>query len=204
MVKPAANRYAGRRMIKLFAFLGNHGREYLGNRHNVAWQFLESLPVYPSLQWKRGFKGRWAQLETAAGRVWFIAPETYMNLSGDSIAEIARFYKVEPAELLVVHDELELGFGFFGFKKGGGLGGHNGLRSMKERFGTPDFMRLRFGIGRPNHDDVAGYVLSDFSRDEREKLECSVFPRAATALAICMERGFDEALASYAKSNALA
>jgi len=73
-----------------------------------------------------------------------------------------------------------------------------------ERFGTPDFMRLRFGIGRPNHDDVAGYVLSDFSRDEREKLECSVFPRAATALSICMERGFDEALASYAKSNALA
>jgi PTH1 family peptidyl-tRNA hydrolase len=111
---------------------------------------------------------------------------------------------VEPAEILVIHDELELGFGFFGFKKGGGLGGHNGLRSMKERLGTPDFMRLRFGIGRPNHDDIAGYVLSDFSKDERGKLECSIFPRAETALDICMERGFDEALASYAKSNGLA
>ncbi|PKL08341.1 MAG: aminoacyl-tRNA hydrolase [Spirochaetae bacterium HGW-Spirochaetae-7] len=191
-------------MIKLYAFLGNHGREYSGNRHNVAWLFLESLALGRSLAWKHGFKGRWAQLETVAGRVWFIVPDTYMNLSGDSVAELARFYKVEPAEILVIHDELELGFGFFGFKKGGGLGGHNGLRSMKERLGTPDFMRLRFGIGRPNHDDIAGYVLSDFSKDERGKLECSIFPRAETALDICMERGFDEALASYAKSNGLA
>lgn len=204
MVKSGGDRYAVGRMIKLYAFLGNHGREYSGNRHNVAWLFLESLSAYPTLGWKRGFKGRWAQLETAAGRIWFIAPETYMNLSGESVAEIARFYKIEPAEILVVHDELELGFGYFGFKKGGGLGGHNGLRSMKERFGTPDFMRLRFGLGRPSHDDIAGYVLSDFTGDEREKLACSVFPRAETALNICMERGFDEVLASYAKSNALA
>ncbi len=204
MAKGRPNRYAVGRMIKLYAFLGNHGREYSGNRHNVAWLFLESLPFYASLQWKRGYKGRWAQRETPLGRAWFIVPETYMNLSGDSVAEIARFYKVEPGEVLVVHDELELGFGFFGFKKGGGLGGHNGLRSMKERLGTADFMRLRFGIGRPSHDDVAGYVLSDFSRDEREKLECSVFPRAATALELCADRGFDEALAAYAKVNALA
>lgn len=204
MAKGRPNRYAVGRMIKLYAFLGNHGREYSGNRHNVAWLFLESLPFYPSLQWKRGFKGRWAQRETPLGRTWFIVPETYMNLSGDSVAEIARFYKVEPGEVLVAHDELELGFGFFGFKKGGGLGGHNGLRSMKERLGTADFMRLRFGIGRPSHDDVAGYVLSDFTPGEGEKLACSVFPRAATALELCAERGFDEALAAYAKVNALA
>lgn len=191
-------------MIKLYAFLGNHGREYAGNRHNVAWLFLESLPQYAALTWKHGFRGRWAQLDTDQGHVWFMAPETFMNLSGDSVAEMARFYKVEPAEILVVHDELELGFGFFGFKKGGGLGGHNGLRSMRERLGTPDFMRLRFGIGRPNHDDIAGYVLSDFSGDEREKLACSVFPRAEAALRLCMERGFDEALAQYTKANALA
>ncbi|GAB1457950.1 MAG: aminoacyl-tRNA hydrolase [Spirochaetia bacterium] len=190
-------------MIKLYAFLGNHGREYAGNRHNVAWLFLESLEVTSSLQWKRGFKGRWAQIDTETGRIWFIVPETYMNLSGDSVAEIARFYKVDPSEILVIHDELELAFGFFGFKKGGGLGGHNGLRSMKERLGTPEYMRLRFGIGRPNHDDVAGYVLSDFSKDEREKLECSIFPLAQNALSLCIERGFDEALSSYTKTNAL-
>ncbi len=191
-------------MIKLYAFLGNHGREYSGNRHNVAWLFLDSLAVRSSLVWKRGFKGRWAQLETERGRIWFVAPETYMNLSGGSVAELARFYKVEPEEILVVHDELELGFGWFGFKKGGGLGGHNGLRSMKDRLGTADFMRLRFGIGRPSHDDVAAYVLSDFSAHEREQLDCAVFPRAETALDICMERGFDEALAAYPKLNALA
>lgn len=190
-------------MIKLYAFLGNHGREYAGNRHNVAWLFLESLAIYPSLQWKHGFKGRWTQIDTVAGRIYFIVPETYMNLSGDSVADIARFYKVEPAEILVIHDELELGFGYFGFKKGGGLGGHNGLRSMKERLGTPEYMRLRFGIGRPNHDDVAGYVLSDFSKDEQEKLACSIFPRAQTALSLCIEKGFDDVLSSYTKTNAL-
>ncbi len=189
-------------MVKLYAFLGNYGREYRGNRHNVAWQFLESLGLYASLTWQRGFKGRWAAMESPAGRVWLLCPETYMNLSGDSAAELARFYKIAPEEILVVHDELELGLGYFGFKKGGGLGGHNGLRSMKERLGTPDYLRLRFGIGRPSHDDVAGYVLSDFSREEREKLECSVFPRADTALGLCLSEGFDAAFAKYQKFNA--
>ena len=191
-------------MIKLFVFLGNHGREYRGNRHNVAWQFLESLGVFPSLSWQRGYKGRWAAFDAPGGRAWFLAPETYMNLSGDSAAEIARFYKVEPAEILVVHDELELPFGFFGLKDGGGLGGHNGLRSMKERFGTADFKRLRFGIGRPGHDDISGWVLSDFSSDEREKLDCSVFPRAETALMACLEQGFEAAAKDRQKVNALA
>ena len=190
-------------MVKLYVFLGNHGREYRGNRHNVAWQFLDTLSVSRELVWQRGFKGRWAASETPEGKIWFLVPETYMNLSGDSAAELARFYKIAPEEVLVIHDELELGFGFFGFKKGGGLGGHNGLRSMKERLGTPDYLRLRFGIGRPNHADVAGYVLSDFSADEREKLDCSIFPRAATAISLCMEQGFDEAFGKYQKYNAL-
>ena len=191
-------------MVKLFVFLGNHGREYRGNRHNVAWQFLDSLSLAKGLSWQRGFKGRWASVDRTAGRIWFLAPETYMNLSGDSAAELARFYKIVPEEILVVHDELELGLGLFGFKRGGGLGGHNGLRSMKERLGTPDFLRLRFGIGRPGHADVAGYVLSDFTRDEREKLDCSVFPRAETALELCIAEGFDAAFAGYQKFNALA
>ena len=190
-------------MIKLYVFLGNHGREYRSNRHNVAWQFLESLWLYPALSWKRGFRGRWASLDTPGGKIWILVPETFMNLSGDSAAELAVFYKVAPEEILVVHDELELGFGLFGFKKGGGLGGHNGLRSMKERLGTADYMRLRFGIGRPSHADIAGYVLSDFNRDEREKLECSIFPRAETGLRLCIDEGFDAAFQKYQKFNAL-
>ncbi len=194
----------GAAVIKLCVFLGNYGREYKGNRHNVAWQFLESLPLYASLSWQRGFKGRWAAVENPAGRMWFLMPETYMNLSGDSAAELAKFYKIEPKEILVVHDELELPFGFFSVKEGGGLGGHNGLRSMKERFGTPDFFRLRFGIGRPNHDDISAYVLSDFSADEREKLACSVFPCAQSALDLILKDGCGQAVDSYKKVNALA
>lgn len=195
-------------MVRLYAFFGNHGREYARNRHNVAWQFLESLPFFGELRFDRKFKGRYASWQDPTGsppqdRLYFLMPETYMNLSGDSVAELARFHQVGIDEILVVHDELELPFGSFGFKLGGGLGGHNGLRSMEARFGTRDFRRLRFGIGRPAHPDVAGYVLEDFTRDEREALECSVFPKAATALELCMREGFDAALAKYQKFKAL-
>lgn len=190
-------------MIRLYAFLGNHGREHRGNRHNVAWHFLESLPLYGELRWERKFKGRYAAWEGPSGRLFFLMPETYMNLSGDSAAELMRFYQIAPAELLAVHDELELPLGVFGFKMGGGLGGHNGLRSLEGRLGTRDFARLRFGIGRPDHDDIAGYVLSDFSRDEREKLDCTIFPKAASALELCIGEGFEKALAKFPKVRAL-
>ncbi len=190
-------------MIRLYAFLGNHGREHRGNRHNVAWQFLESLPFYAELRWERKFKGRFAVRETPAGRTWLLMPETYMNLSGDSAAELMRFFQIAPTEILAVHDELELAFGLFGFKSGGGLGGHNGLRSLEARLGTRDFARLRFGIGRPSHDDVAGYVLSDFERKEAEDLACAVFPKAAAALELCMAEGFEAALARFPKVKAL-
>jgi PTH1 family peptidyl-tRNA hydrolase len=186
-------------LIKLYAFLGNHGREYRGNRHNVAWQFLETLPFYGSLTWDRKFKGRVSSLETASGRIWLLMPETYMNRSGESISELMKFYRIESGELLAVHDELELPLGTFGFKLGGGLGGHNGLRSIESSLGSRDFARLRFGIGRPDHPDIAGYVLSNFSDTEREILETSVFPAAARALLECIDAGFDSVLKNYAK-----
>lgn len=178
-------------MIRLYAFLGNYGREYAGNRHNVAWLFLSASGLAGELSWERKFKGRFAWLDRPEGRIWFLTPETYMNNSGESVAELARFFRLAPGEILAVHDELELPFGVFGFKFSGGLGGHNGLRSMERHLGTRDFARLRFGIGRPDHDDVAGYVLSDFSRDEREILASAVFPPAAKALSECMDSGFD-------------
>jgi peptidyl-tRNA hydrolase, PTH1 family len=190
-------------VIKLYAFLGNYGGEYSGNRHNVAWQFLESLPFYGALRWERKFKGRYAARETEGGRVWYLLPETYMNLSGDSAAELMRFYHVEPGELLAVHDELEMAFGSFGLKLGGGLGGHNGLRSLEARLGTRDFARMRFGIGRPDHDDIAAYVLSDFSSGEREGLNCSVFPAAAKVLEAVGAEGFEKALPKYQKVKAI-
>ncbi len=190
-------------MVRLYAFLGNHGREHRGNRHNVAWQFLESLPFHGELRFDRKFKGRFAQWEGPAGRLYFLLPETYMNLSGDSVAELMRFFQIANDEILAVHDELELPFGTFGFKLGGGLGGHNGLRSLEARLGTRDFRRLRFGIGRPAHADIAGYVLSDFDPAERESLACAVFPKAAAALDLCIRDGFDEALKRFPKAKAL-
>ncbi len=190
-------------MIRLYAFLGNYGREYSSNRHNVAWLFLESLPWYGELRWDRKFKGKHATRETPEGRVFYLMPETYMNLSGDSAAELMRFHKIGSDELLAVHDELEMAFGSFGLKLGGGLGGHNGLRSLEARLGTRDFARLRFGIGRPDHDDVAGYVLSDFSAAEREALAASVFPAAAKALEAVGSEGFEKALGKYQKVKAI-
>ena len=105
-------------------------------------------------------------LNAGGRKIQLLKPHTFMNLSGESIAEAASFYKIKPERILVVHDELELPAGTFGLKWSGGLGGHNGLRSAKACLGTADFWRLRFGIGRPVHDDVALWVLSDFSKDE--------------------------------------
>ncbi|MBO6099930.1 MAG: peptidyl-tRNA hydrolase, partial [Spirochaetaceae bacterium] len=106
---------------------------------------------------------------------------TYMNLSGESIGALASFFKIKPEEVLVIHDELELSPGTVSLKWSGGLGGHNGLRSTKAVLGTADFWRIRIGIGRPDHSDIAGYVLSPFSSDERIILD-QIFPQLSSLL----------------------
>ena len=173
-------------MIRLVAFLGNHGRTYENTRHNAAWLFADSLPFAHRLSWQHKFKGAFCSLDasrlaswadeyhlgtsnaqTASDAIYFLKPETYMNASGESIGELANFYKLTADHILVVHDELELPAGTISLKKGGGLGGHNGLRSTKAVLNTADFWRFRFGIGRPDNPDVADYVLSPFTSDER-------------------------------------
>lgn len=180
-------------MIKLVAFLGNYGTEYAGTRHNVAWSFAEQLPFYNRLSFQNKFRGDYAAVETqtlaswfaetkmyakkdgsvpvipdeAPDKIYFLKPLTYMNLSGESAGELAHFFKIEPSQILVVHDELELPLGTVSLKWSGGLGGHNGLRSMKATFGTADFWRLRFGLTKPVNRDIADYVLSKFSPDEQ-------------------------------------
>ena len=186
-------------MIKLVAFLGNYGKEYEKTRHNVSWYFEDSLPFAGKLSWQSKFKGEIASFtpaelsqwacdtkicskkdgspvlvpEEAPAHIYFLKPMTYMNLSGDSIIEVANFYKIAPSEILVVHDELELEPGFVSLKWSGGLGGHNGLRSTKAVLNTPDFFRLRFGIGRPNNENigVADWVLSRFTPDQQELMQ---------------------------------
>lgn len=186
-------------MIKLVAFLGNYGKEYEKTRHNVSWYFEDSLPFAGKLSWQNKFKGEIASFtpqelsqwacdtkicskkdgspvlvpEEAPSHIYFLKPLTYMNLSGDSIIEVANFYKIQPSEIMVVHDELELEPGFVSLKWSGGLGGHNGLRSTKAVLNTLDFFRLRFGIGRPDNDNigVADWVLSRFTAEQQELMQ---------------------------------
>jgi peptidyl-tRNA hydrolase, PTH1 family len=191
-------------MVRLCAFLGNAGREYASNRHNVAWLFLDASGIGSGLSWRRAHQGRVASLEGPGERVFLLKPETFMNLSGKSLGSVARKEGLKPDEILVLHDELELPFGFVSLKRGGGLGGHNGLRSAADCLGTRDFLRMRFGIGRPAHDDIAGYVLSDFTRDERNLLDERIFPAAAEILRSVLAEGFDAVEPRARKLNALA
>ncbi|MBO6177034.1 MAG: aminoacyl-tRNA hydrolase [Treponema sp.] len=172
-------------MIQLVAFLGNYGKEYENTRHNTAWLFEKSLPFSSSLSYQNKFKAEFAAAdyedivrklnggelkalpENAPKKIYFMKPLTYMNLSGDAVGEAARFYKIPASDILVVHDEIELPPGTLSLKWSGGLGGHNGLRSIKSVFGTPDFWRLRLGVGKPSDGNVAEYVLGNFSQDEQ-------------------------------------
>jgi len=165
-------------MIKLAAFLGNPGHGYAKNRHNAGRMLAQSLPFYPSLSWQKKFSGLYSSHEG----FHFLMPETYMNLSGVSVQTASAFFKVEIEEIIVVHDELELPLGCISLKFAGGLGGHNGLRSMQKSFGSADFWRLRIGIGRPDSrlpgeggpegsgEGIIDWVLSDFTEGEKEAL----------------------------------
>jgi aminoacyl-tRNA hydrolase len=183
-------------MIELTAFLGNPGGEYARNRHNAGRLLAARLPFFSALNWRAKFKGRYASL----GRVHFLMPETYMNLSGDSVYAAAAFLKITPDRVLVVHDELELPLGTAAVKFAGGLGGHNGLRSMKANFGTAGFWRLRIGIGRPDHNDISRWVLSDFTPLEEPVLE-PVLDACAAALVTALRDGPESLLPEWNKKK---
>src|SRR5690554_71944 len=135
-------------MIKLVVGVGNPGAEYELTRHNIAWILFEFLPQLENAVWKSKFKGQYADVSQQGEKVYFLKPETYMNLSGESVGPLCSFFKIRPEEVLVVHDEVDLPFGRIQFKKGGGFAGHNGLKPIAQHLGTPDFYRMRMGIGR--------------------------------------------------------
>jgi len=161
---------------RLVVGLGNPGREYAGHRHNVGVVVLDRLAAAVGIPLGQSkFQGRFGQGDVGRLRVLLLAPETFMNASGESVSAAARFFKVAPEDLLVLHDELDLPFGRLQLKRGGGTGGHNGLESLVEQLGTTDFARLRFGIGKPQgpnaKERVVGHVLHDFSSEEKAALE---------------------------------
>lgn len=158
----------------LVAGLGNPGREYARNRHNAGYMVLDELVRRHGGSWRSKFSGQLAEIRVGDVRVALLKPETYMNESGRSVGAAAQFFKVEPADVLVVHDEGDFDLGRIEEKFGGGLAGHNGLRSIAQHLETQDFRRLRIGVGRPERGDprtLADYVLADFeAHDDAETL----------------------------------
>ncbi len=149
----------------LVAGLGNPGREYAQTRHNVGWMVVDELARRRGGSWRSKFSGQLAEVRLDGLRLGLLKPETYMNESGRSIGAAVRFFKVDPGSLLVVHDDVDLEEGRLQARLGGGLAGHNGLRSIAQTLGSQDFLRLRIGVGRPGRGDrrsVADYVLAGF------------------------------------------
>ena len=177
----------------LVAGLGNPGREYAGTRHNVGWLVVDELARRHSGSFRSKFSGQLAELRAAGKRLAVLKPETYMNESGRSLAAAVRFFKVAPSRLLVVHDDVDLEQGRLQARLGGGLAGHNGLRSLAQHLGTQDFLRLRIGVGRPERGDrrtVADYVLSPFDADVDVE---ALVARAADAVEAVAGEGLETA-----------
>lgn len=178
--------------------LGNPEKKYAKNRHNVGFMVLDALASdLGAPEWRDKWKGRTTRLpKEAAGDVTLLEPMTFMNLSGESVQPAAAFLKTSPSEILVVHDELDLPFGDVRLKVGGGHAGHNGLRSMIECLGSPDFARLRVGIGRPPpgfRGDVADWVLSNFDGVEAAELP-DVIDRSKAAIRRVLKDGMTAAM----------
>ena len=176
----------------LVAGLGNPGGEHAQDRHNVGWMVVDELARRHGGSFKGKFSGRLADVRLGDARLALLKPETYMNESGTSIQAAAAFYKVAPEDVVVVHDDVDLEVGRLQARLGGGLAGHNGLRSIASRVGSQDFLRLRIGVGRPGRGDrrpVADYVLSPFApEDDAEAL----VTRAADAVEALVAEGLEE------------
>jgi PTH1 family peptidyl-tRNA hydrolase len=189
-------RRGGSSLDLLVVGLGNPGREYAKHRHNVGAMVVDELARRHGGSWRGKFSGRIAEIRLEGHKVALLKPETYMNESGRSIASAAGFFKVDPESVLVVHDESDLELGRLQLRLGGGLAGHNGLRSVAQSLKTPEFMRLRVGVGRPERGDprpLADWVLSDFDpHDDPEAL----VSRAADAVETLDAEGVERAQAT--------
>ncbi len=189
-------RRQGSSLDLLVVGLGNPGREYARHRHNVGHMVADELARRHGGSWRSKFSGQLAEIRLDGHKVALLKPETYMNESGRSVGAAARFFKVDPDRVLVVHDEGDFDLGRLQLRHGGGLAGHNGLRSIAAHLKTPDFLRLRIGVGRPERGDprpLADYVLSNFEpHDEAEAL----IARAADAVEQLDAEGVERAQAA--------
>ncbi|MEW5850503.1 MAG: aminoacyl-tRNA hydrolase [Myxococcota bacterium] len=181
--------------MRMVVGLGNPGSEYEDTRHNAGFMVVDALARRLNApSWQRKFKGEIAEVRDNSlgddGRVLFVKPQTYMNLSGECVRAAADFYKVAPAQILVAHDELDLPLGKLRVKVGGGHGGHNGLRSLHQHLG-PEYARIRLGIGKPagaKGDHVVNHVLGGFKKHEREEMDL-MLAEAQDAVLMWLKQG---------------
>jgi peptidyl-tRNA hydrolase, PTH1 family len=181
----------------LVAGLGNPGREYERTRHNAGWMVVDELARRHGGSWRSKFSGSLAEVRLGDLRLALLKPETYMNDSGRSVAAAVHFFKVAPEQVLVVHDDVDLEAGRLQARAGGGLAGHNGLRSLAQHLGSQDFLRLRIGVGRPGRGDprpVADWVLSPFAPEEEAE---ALIARAADAVETIAQDGLEAAQQRY-------
>ncbi|WP_456455464.1 aminoacyl-tRNA hydrolase [Thermovibrio sp.] len=177
-------------MVKLIVGLGNPGREYEKTRHNVGWWVIDRVCRELNVELSREkFKGLYGELPTSRGKVILLKPLTYMNRSGESVKGFVKFFKLEPQQVLVIYDDLDLPLGKIRLRKRGSSGGHRGLKSVIEELGTDQFPRLRIGIGRPERkEEVVNFVLSPFKEKELPIIEEAVEKATKCVLEIA-ERG---------------
>jgi peptidyl-tRNA hydrolase, PTH1 family len=176
----------------LVAGLGNPGPEHARDRHNVGWMVVDELARRHQGSFKGKFRGRLADVRVGSAKLALLKPETYMNESGAAIQAAASFYKLPPEQVVVVHDDVDLETARLQTRLGGGLAGHNGLRSIAQRLGSQDFLRLRIGVGRPGRGDprpVADYVLAGFTPEDDAE---AIVGRAADAVECLVAEGLEE------------
>lgn len=174
-------------MIKMIVFLGNPGLQYKSTRHNAGWMCCDHIDEIRNEKWQKKFKGSWLSYGNGDTKIICLKPETFMNLSGESVSAAAAFFKLKTDEILVVHDDLEQKYGVISFRRGGGLAGHNGLKSISGHLGTKDFHRFRIGIGRPVHGSVSSWVTGRFSQEEEVHLEL-ILSRSASKVMDCLKK----------------
>ena len=188
--------------MKLIAGLGNPGREYADTRHNVGFMVLDELARRHRLDFnQKKFDSEYASGSMVGEKVVLLKPQTFMNLSGQSVVPAARFFKVAVGDVVVVHDELDLPLGRLQVKVGGGAGGHNGIKSILGLFGEDAFVRIRVGIGKPmaqgeKRNSVVGHVLGGFGKDEAQLVQ-QVIGRAADAVERVLQKGALDAMNEF-------
>ncbi|HEY7795880.1 MAG TPA: aminoacyl-tRNA hydrolase [Gaiellaceae bacterium] len=177
--------------------LGNPGREHEADRHNAGWMVVDELARRHGGSYRSKFSGKLAEVRLGDLKLALLKPETYMNLSGNSLGAAARFFKLPTEQIVVVHDDVDLEPGRIQLRLGGGLAGHNGLRSIRQALGSAEFLRVRLGVGRPGRGDrrpVADYVLTPFEPDEDAE---AWIGRTADAVEVLAHEGLDAAQRQY-------